>query len=636
MVMSADETSLDNAMRHNEVAKALTGESVSITNQSFALQQIIFPTEERADRTALYAKWPEGGVRLARADGSLIIPTGTTLDLGTFFNAFSRRKWCALTELKHLAFRLSGSGRGRVRMLAVMKTTAASVILDRTVDLSAGPVELELPDPDKIPGELVTAEIVAHEGEVRLTSAAWTTRDAPLREVRLAAVITTFRREKAVAASIERFVTTTMPAVPEPGLHLFVIDNGQSLALPPRPRVSIIPNVNLGGAGGFTRGLIEVMDSGRFTHCLFMDDDASCEPGSIWRTMALLARMQNPRAGVSGAMVLEERPYFQWEKGAILLRDANLTWPWVSLGHARDLSDLAVVATNDGPDPEIYGAWWFFAFPLAAVRSLPFPFFVRGDDVDFSQSNQFPIVTLNGVGSWCESFGSKLNPPTEYLAARSWIALQLMYAHIEGVRVSLRCMVKLAFSLAMRFDYAGMEAVLDGIELALRGPAAFGEEPAPFADIKRIKDRIVSAPVVEGMLKDVTHLQTPKSRLQSLILRAANRISIGGHLLPERLLTPTLRHARTGWEAYSGALLRAKTFATGTGTNLMGYQRDRGRMLSGIRRIIRLYWFPRSKLAKVQTQYSTDADQFRSRQYWNTQLGLKPKMSPVHPAEATK
>ena len=40
-----------------------------------------------------------GGVHLAAEDGSLRLADGATLDLGTFFNAFSHRKWHALTGL---------------------------------------------------------------------------------------------------------------------------------------------------------------------------------------------------------------------------------------------------------------------------------------------------------------------------------------------------------------------------------------------------------------------------------------------------------------------------------------------------------------------------------------------------------
>ena len=167
-----------------------------MTLQAIALplQRIVFPAAAHADRTVLYARWPRGGVHLAAEDGSLRLADGATLDLGTFFNAFSHRKWHALTGLTHLAFSLSGSGTVRVRVLAMTRTAAAVRVLDRTVDLSAGDAALDLPDPSTLPGEILTVELAADSGPATLASAAFTTRQPPRRDVRLAAVITTFRR----------------------------------------------------------------------------------------------------------------------------------------------------------------------------------------------------------------------------------------------------------------------------------------------------------------------------------------------------------------------------------------------------------------------------------------------------------
>src|SRR5690606_6035538 len=89
----------------------------------------------------------------------------------------------------------------------------------------------------------------------RLTGGEWVTLDPPRRPVSLACVMTTFRREKAAAKVIDVFVRDVLGS--DTGVsHLFVIDNGRSLEVEPRQRVTVVPSKNLGGAGGFARGLL--------------------------------------------------------------------------------------------------------------------------------------------------------------------------------------------------------------------------------------------------------------------------------------------------------------------------------------------------------------------------------------------
>ena len=63
--------------------------------------------------------------------------------------------------------------------------------------------------------------------------------------------------------------------------------------------VEIVTNPNLGGAGGFARGLWEHRRRGQATHVLFMDDDVAFEPEVIARTVAFLRFAADPRRPAS-------------------------------------------------------------------------------------------------------------------------------------------------------------------------------------------------------------------------------------------------------------------------------------------------------------------------------------------------
>ena len=84
-------------------------------------------------------------------------------------------------------------------------------------------------------------------------------------------------------------------------VSLNVVDNSQNL--PEIDGVNIIPNENLGGSGGFTRGLMHLKENGSYTHCLFMDDDASCEVEGIKRTISFLEHALDHKTALAGAML---------------------------------------------------------------------------------------------------------------------------------------------------------------------------------------------------------------------------------------------------------------------------------------------------------------------------------------------
>ena len=77
--------------------------------------------------------------------------------------------------------------------------------------------------------------------------------------------------------------------------------------------ISIVPNPNVGGAGGFARGMLEALAGGA-THVLLMDDDVHVSPESFKRTYNLLSLVKNcyKQAFLNGAMLSLEEPNLQY------------------------------------------------------------------------------------------------------------------------------------------------------------------------------------------------------------------------------------------------------------------------------------------------------------------------------------
>lgn len=154
----------------------------------------------------------------------------------------------------------------------------------------------------------------------RLTAARYVTPQPPPNAVRLGLVVTHFHRVAQVLPAVERIRCLLRRPDLRGRLTLTVMDNSRNLPLASDAEVTVIPNQNLGGTGGFVRGMLSLIDGGTHTHALFMDDDASCETASTARALALLSYARTPRLAVTGALISESRPWQLLENGARLVR----------------------------------------------------------------------------------------------------------------------------------------------------------------------------------------------------------------------------------------------------------------------------------------------------------------------------
>ena len=107
-------------------------------------------------------------------------------------------------------------------------------------------------------------------------------------------------------------------------MEVFIADNGRTLESGEllTPEIHIYPNRNVGGAGGFTRDLIEIMENNNtfhITHVLLMDDDIVIEPEALVKTYTLLTLLKDTYIDtfIGGAMLRLDRQYIQVESGAV-------------------------------------------------------------------------------------------------------------------------------------------------------------------------------------------------------------------------------------------------------------------------------------------------------------------------------
>ena len=499
-------------------------------NKCTALQTFAFPNLEiKADRE-LYVRFGSARV-LPRLENSILTfqPFGEA-SFDTFFNGFSVGVWKQNCKIDDLIFRLSGSGRfilkfGLHRLGHSRRWLAEhDIILDPQRDT---PIELAF-WPQLDDGILYVYLTAISEGYV--ASGCFETKTKPQRDIKLGIVVTHFNRKQYVVPAIRRLKAGLL-SDPDYKDHidLVVVDNSQNLTQAEADGATLIPNQNLGGSGGFTRGLLHLEADGSFTHCLFMDDDASCEIESIRRCHRLLSFASKENFAVAGSMLRELEPSRLFEKGATYKKSWKALKSGLNMMNTNDL--LLAEKVTDAPD---YGAWWFFGFALADVNHYPFPFFVRGDDIMFGLMNKFHICTMNGISTWGEDFSLKSGPLPFYFDVRHRIILDMVLTN-RGVYKTTRMLIKLFKQQLFSYNYASAMAVSLALEHVTRGPQFFVDN----IDMKSVFPIFANFEPKEKLFpinREDYELEFPRLKKRHLLHRIAQKITLNGNLAPTLLL----------------------------------------------------------------------------------------------------
>lgn len=587
-----------------------------------AIQPAIWPEAGISTETVPYARLG-GAAGMSLSQGGIVFGPGGTAIMDGYFNLFNLGKWRDLCGDMPIELWLQGKGRFQLVVWLATPSRSWDRIYSEAITLDG---RLEVPlDLSEATGKraVMFFELTAL-GEGQVDDFAWATRQAPRQIPDLVLSVTTFKREQAVTTTVERFRKFRAQSPICDHIRMFLVDNGQSVEVTSGDGVTVFPNANLGGAGGFTRGLLETRKAGA-SHCLFMDDDASVHMGAITRTWMLLAYATDPRTAVAGAMLNADHRWQLWENGAVFDRGCRPMFAGFDLRHRDSIFHMEFETT--GPMPEgHYAGWWYFAFPVAQALHLAFPFFVRGDDVSFSLANDFRIAALPGVASFQESFSDKASPQTWYLDMRSHLAHHLsLPAKDVGWAGLQRMFLSFYRRTVLRFHYDSLSAVNLAIEDVLRGPQFFAEN----ADMaERRKDlKALTQDEAWVPLQSIPDLRFahPRRLMRALLLGTFN-----GHLLPlvgvfgKDLVIDA--PSRDNYRAVYGA--RQITYLNAQKTASYTVRRNVGRFWRESLRLLRNTLTLRARYRALQAEWQGAYGPMTSQAFWQEKLDM--------PAEAEK
>lgn len=491
------------------------------------LQPFVWPDPEVCTERDLFMRL-HGPAGLSVDRGIIEFEKGAHVQFDTYFNLFNIGKWLTHCRLEELGLQLTGTGRIEVVIFRTFPNKSWERLINQVVDLDPvhpTRVEFDFEEFDPEPSVFFFEFRTLTTGT--LTGAAWDTRQKPRRTPELALSCTTFRREVAVRRVVDRFEKFVTRSRLGDHIRMIVVDNGSSAGIESTDKVTAINNKNYGGAGGFARGLIAARDLGA-THCLFMDDDATTPYDALERTWMFLAYAIDDSTAVAGAMISTRHAWALWENGATFDQACRPLHGGTDLRDARQVFDVEYASTPRRPD-NFYGGWWYFAFPIDKVKHLPFPFFVRGDDVSFSLVHDFNIVTLAGVVSFQESFTEKDSPLTWYLDLRSHLAHHLSLPSMDiGRMATLRIAVWFWMRTLLTCHYETMAAVNIAFEDVMRGPEFFADN----ADMSTRRPQIGKLRSAEAWKDGAPPPEKRRFDPHNRWHRTFFKLTLNGHLLP--------------------------------------------------------------------------------------------------------
>lgn len=602
---------------------------------------LLNPAEHLMDHHELYA----------RTSGSLIYDTQAkelrvsgTADFTTYLNACSVHKWRTYCGLTHIWLHLELTGDdATIIMTGVAQHTAvhgndSTILAQHNVSIDKTPtiIDFEIPCEGM---DLVGFQLTS-SGTTGIRRGYYYTQvdEESVRPIRIALCTTTFKKEHYIIPNIElmRSAVRANDGGLRTSFHMFVIDNGQTLDAKALSDdlVSVIPNSNVGGAGGFARGMLAALDAEQApTHVILMDDDVRVFPESIERAFDLLSLAHDSYrdAFINGAMLSLEQPQRLYEDVSHVLRSG--TYRKLKPDLCIDTLDQVAKAERISVEvPRAYGAWWFSCIPVSAIREhgLPLPVFVRCDDVEFGLRCNPTYMTMNGICVWHESFEGR---PRASVDCYQFVRNFLVMAACDGYVNKDLFMSRVWRNVRLRLrdlEYGAAELLLDGVDDYLKGPdfltsvdgAALMKKNAAKNDHFIALDDLDPAIRVDARLDQVhprKHMPLP------FVGKLAKTLPYDKHLIPDALLRHTPGHMQlTGPGTFDNDTLACDTILVLSATNdsVAVRQMDRERNAAIHARARKLKKRYQLEHQPVEKAYQEAFPTLTSPEFWRKYLSL--------------
>ncbi|MGK3953398.1 glycosyltransferase [Microbacterium sp. I2] len=578
------------------------------------VQRILFPQPGDDDARSLYVRAEPGTVSWDRS--SLTIAGGATASLSTYFGAFPAGHWRTHTGVEHVTVVAEFDRPATVRVCAADDRVGRRVLATVTAD-GAFSWDLAISD-----GTWFWLEIDAGREGTTLREAAWLAREAP--SATATVCITTHNHGADCVGVLERLAADE--SVAEQVVRIIVVDQGDrpvraapgfaEVAVVLGERLTLVEQPNLGGSGGFSRGIVESLEEDA-SHVLLLDDDVLLEPESLRRMLAFAARASGECIVGAQMLSLTDRTLLHSVGERIEPRGF---W-WTSVDPALAPVDVVAATLEDTPGLRVvhdvdFNGWWMCLVPLALVRRVgaSLPLFIKWDDAEFglrAAADGVPTVTLPGAAIWHMPWTGKDDGLDwqAYYQLRNRLVTALIHSpsHRGGGVLSSSFAQDVNHLLCLQYGSAAARRV--ALRDVLRGPAHLPHTIARrTADMRALMERAGQTIVPHTALPgDRGQLPPPPP---SGRLETARRLA---HVVAHQLRGARTAHgepvdlalARSEGKWWALGLVDSATVESATGKGAFIARRDR-------RRFTRLLWDTLSLRARLWVRWPRLARAYRA------------------------
>ncbi|MFI7117734.1 glycosyltransferase [Amycolatopsis sp. NPDC049868] len=585
----------------------------------------------------LYAELEWGTA--VRERGGIAIEPASKVSGNTYFGRFPASYWQRWTDVTEVQVEAVVTGDGQLSVGASDIEGDSRVVAAEVV---AGAKQQKVTLTAKLDkfydGGALWLDIETEGGQsLRVEKVRWTV-EAPEKIRPTAVTICTMNRAddclsnlQALAADVSSLETLDAIYVADQGTDLVESRDGfEQVAKDLGDKLHYIKQPNLGGAGGFTRGLYEVAGHTETEHAnvLFMDDDVLLEPDLVIRMTAFSNRTVNPVI-VGGQMLNLLHPN-QLHVGAEYAR-LNTLEPGQPVQHSLSTADLLGVDEETlKPNRQErrldagYNGWWSCLIPYEVVKATgyPLPFFFQWDDAEYSYRARgagFPTVTLPGAGVWHADFHWKdWDEWHRYFNLRNSIITAALHSPFN-LNLLSRVLIAQLVRYLLGMQYGLSATLIKAVEDFLEGPEVLRDGGvAAMKEIRRIRDEYPETK---------RHKATDVPGIASNdigIINSAPRPSMQRLVLIKRILDRVLGRSRHSlgaipideahWWHVATFDTAVVTDASQEGVRVRSY--DRAKMFDLARRGAKVIQRLRKEGAAVQEQYKRAMPELTSRDNW--------------------
>jgi galactofuranosylgalactofuranosylrhamnosyl-N-acetylglucosaminyl-diphospho-decaprenol beta-1,5/1,6-galactofuranosyltransferase len=481
------------------------------------IQRVILPSTDQTDTVSLYVDaGTASGIRLRENDEfartpklledklqmfssesreahfedllgrhSMRVRSGEQISFGTYFNAFPASYWRRWTSVRDIRLVVETSGPGTVTVYKSNARGSVQRVDGKHVDGdTTSTFELSLkPFGD---GGWYWFDLAASTGDLVLKNGAWQATGGPATKGQVTLEITTMNKPDFCLNNAR--ILAENAEVLENVKEILIVDQGTQKVQDQEGfaavrdalggKLRVINQANLGGSGGFARGMFEAVENGS-DYALLLDDDIVVEPESIVRLLTFADHCRKPTI-VGGHM-------FDLYNRSVLHTFGEVVDPYrivPALPHAdmETRHDFSVANLRQTPwlhrrvDVD-YNGWWMCLIPTKVIQEigLSLPLFIKWDDAEYglrAREAGFATVSMPGAAVWHVSWIDKddLVGWQAYFHARNRLITTLIHSpYPKGGRVlreSFQSDVKHLVSMQYFTEHGRIDALRD----LLKGP----------------------------------------------------------------------------------------------------------------------------------------------------------------------